>query len=365
MRNGISLTDYSLRITEGSVYNVAVVGAGAVGQEMLKTLVERRFPVAEFRVLARSAREMTVDGRSYQVRETVPEEFDGIDIALFAGTEGESGASKLFAWEAAGRGAVVIDNSSTYRMDDRVPLIVPECNPDDVTWHQGVIANPNCSTIQMVLPLKALYNRSRITRVVVSTYQAVSGTGRDAITELHDQAELVLADKPFPPPSVYPYQIAFNALPHIGGFRPDGYTSEEWKMVAETHKILGDDKIKVTPTTVRVPVFNGHSESVYIETEKKISVQAAREILAAFPGIIVVDDPDPTESDPNCRTYPMPIDASGKDAVYVGRVREDPFIETGLSMWVVSDNLRKGAALNAVQIAELLISRGMVGRRNA
>ena len=345
-------------------FNVAVVGAGAVGQEMLKTLVERDFPVADLKVLARSARDMTVDGKTYQVRETVAEEFDNLDIALFAGTEGESGASKLFAWEAAQRGAVVIDNSSTFRMDDRVPLVVPECNPDDVSWHQGVIANPNCSTIQMVVPLKALYNRSRITRVVVSTYQAVSGTGRDAITELHKQASLVVADKGDEVKAeVYPYQIGFNLLPHIGGFRPDGYTSEEWKMVAETHKILGDKEIKVTPTTVRVPVFNSHSESVYIETEKKITAQEAREILAAFPGVIVVDEPNPTDSDPNCRTYPMPIDASGKDAVYVGRIREDPFIETGLSMWVVSDNLRKGAALNAVQIAELLISRGMIKSR--
>ena len=344
-------------------YNVAVVGVGAVGQEMLRTLVERNFPVAELKVLARSAREMSLDGRSYQVRETVPEAFDGMDIALFAGTEGDSGASKLFAWEAAGRGAVVIDNSSTFRMDDRVPLIVPECNPDDVSWHQGVIATPNCSTIQMVVPLKALYNRSRITRVVVSTYQAVSGTGRDAITELYKQSSLVVAGKEDEiKAEVYPYQIGFNLLPHIGGFRPDGYTSEEWKMVAETHKILGDKEIKVTPTTVRVPVFNSHSESVYVETEKKITAQEARDILASFPGVIVVDEPNPTESDPNCRTYPMPIDASGKDAVYVGRIREDPFIETGLSMWVVSDNLRKGAALNAVQIAELLIKRNMIER---
>jgi aspartate-semialdehyde dehydrogenase len=345
-------------------YNVAVVGAGAVGQEMLRTLVERSFPVNELKVLARSAREMVLDGRSYQVRETVAEEFDDVDIALFAGTEGESGASKLFAWEAAGRGAVVIDNSSTFRMDERVPLIVPECNPDDVSWHQGVIANPNCSTIQMVVPLKALYNRSRITRVVVSTYQAVSGTGRDAIKELHDQGALVVAGKEDEvTPSVYPYRIAFNLFPHIGGFRPDGYTSEEWKMVAETHKILGDNDIKVTPTTVRVPVYIGHSEAVYVETERKITAQEAREILAAFPGIIVVDEPNPSDGDPNCRTYPMPIDASGRDEVYVGRIREDPFIETGLSMWVVSDNLRKGAALNAVQIAELMISRSMIKGR--
>ncbi len=344
-------------------FNVAVVGAGAVGQEMLRTLADRKFPVNELKVLARSARDMTVDGKTYQVRETVPEEFDGIDIALFAGTEGESGASKLFAWEAAARGAVVIDNSSTFRMDDRVPLVVPECNPNDLDWHQGVIANPNCSTIQMVHALKPLYDRSRITRVVVSTYQAVSGTGRAAITELHDQAALLVADKEIGAPSVYPYQIGFNCLPHIGGFRPDGYTSEEWKMVAETHKILGDNEIKVTPTTVRVPVFNGHSESVYIETEEKITADEARELLRGFPGITLVDDACPTEGDPNCRTYPMPIEASGKDDTYVGRVREDPFIPTGLNLWVVSDNLRKGAALNAVQIAELLIAKGMVKGR--
>lgn len=345
-------------------FNVAVVGAGAVGQEMLNTLVQRKFPIADLKVLARSAREMVLNGRTYQVKETVPEEFDGVDIALFAGTEGESGASKLFAWEAASRGAVVIDNSSTFRMDERVPLVVPECNPDDVSWHQGVIANPNCSTIQMVVALKPLYDRSRITRVVVSTYQAVSGTGRDAITELDQQARMILAGQELPPPSVYPYQIGFNLLPHIGGFREDGYTSEEWKMVVETHKILHDSDIKVTPTTVRVPVFNAHSESVYIETEDKITAQEAREILSRAPGIVVVDEPNPTDGDPHRRTYPMPIEASGRDETFVGRIREDPFVPNGLSMWVVSDNLRKGAALNAVQIAELLIARGMIKKNS-
>ncbi len=341
-------------------YNVAVVGVGAVGQEMLKTLEQRNFPIKELKLLARSARAMELNGKQYEVKQTIPEEFDDVDIALFAGTEGESGASKLYAWEAAKRGAVVIDNSSTFRMDDRVPLVVPECNPDDVNWHQGVVANPNCSTIQMVLPLKALYNRSRVKRVVVSTYQAVSGTGRDAIKELHEQSTRLVAGKEIDPPAVYPYQIGFNLFPHIGGFRLDGYTSEEWKMIAETHKILGDSDIKITATTVRVPVFNCHSEAVYVETEEKITAAEAREILAAFPGVIVVDEPNPTESDPHCRTYPMPIDASGKDEVYVGRIREDPFVETGLSMWVVADNLRKGAALNAIQIAELMISRGLI-----
>lgn len=346
-----------------SKYNVAVVGAGAVGQEMLNTLVQRGFPVNDLKVLARSTREMTLDGRTYQVKETVPEEFDGVDIALFAGTEGESGASKLFAWEAASRGAVVIDNSNTFRMEKNVPLVVPECNADDISWHEGVIANPNCSTIQMVVALKPLYERSRITRVVVNTYQAVSGTGRDAITELHKQATRLVAGQDCGPCEVYPYQIGFNLLPHIGGFREDGYTSEEWKMVAETHKILGDDQIKITPTTVRVPVFNSHSEAIYVETEEKITADEARKLLSNAPGCIVVDECKPTASDKNCRTYPMPVEASGKDATYIGRIREDPFVPNGLSMWVVSDNLRKGAALNAVQIAELLIERGMIKSR--
>ena len=341
-------------------YNVAVVGAGAVGEEMLNVLAQRNFPVNELKILARSAREISVNGRSYEVRETVPEEFDGVDIALFAGTEG---ASKTYAWEAAKRGAVVIDNSATFRMDPNVPLVVPECNPDDVDWHKGVIANPNCSTIQMVVALKPLHERSRITRIIVSTYQAVSGTGRDAIEELDQQTTLLSLGKKVKGGPVYPYQIGFNLLPHIGSFREDGYTSEEWKMVEETHKILGDNEIKVTPTTVRVPVFNSHSESVYIETEAKITVDEARELLSKAPGVVVVDDLNPTASDQNRRSYPMPIDASGRDETFVGRLREDPFIPTGLNMWVVSDNLRKGAALNAVQIAELLIAKGMIKSR--
>jgi aspartate-semialdehyde dehydrogenase len=245
-------------------------------------------------------------------------------------------------------------------MDPRVPLVVPECNPDDVSWHSGVIANPNCSTIQMVVALKPLHDRSRITRIVVNTYQAVSGTGRDAIEELDVQSTLISHGKKVKGAQIYPHQIAFNLLPHIGSFREDGYTSEEWKMVEETHKILGDKDIKVTPTTVRVPVFNSHSECVYIETEEKISAAEAKVLLSNFPGIIVIDELKATSSDKLCRTYPMPIDTSGRDEVFVGRLREDPFIETGLNMWVVSDNLRKGAALNAVQIAELLVSKDLI-----
>jgi aspartate-semialdehyde dehydrogenase len=338
-------------------YNVAVVGAGAVGEEMLRVLAQRQFPVNELKVLARSAREISVDGTKYAVQETKPDAFDGVEIVLFAGTED---ASKLFAKEAARRGAIVIDNSATYRMDPHVPLIVPEVNPNDVSWHQGVIANPNCSTIQMMVALKPLYNRSRITRIVVSTYQAVSGTGRDAIEELAQQSGLLLSGKDVEAGTVYPHRIGFNLLPHIGSFREDGYTSEEWKMIEETHKIFGDNRIKVTPTTVRVPVFNSHSESVYIETEEKITADEARRLMSEFPGIVVVDEPLANSPDPNRRTYPMPMEASGRDEVFVGRVREDPFVPTGLSMWIVSDNLRKGAALNAVQIAELLIEKGML-----
>lgn len=338
-------------------YNVAVVGAGAVGEEMLNVLAQRNFPANEIKVLARSAREINVGGRTYSVRATEPEEFEGVDIALFAGTEG---ASQAYAWEAAKRGAVVIDNSATFRMDPNVPLVIPECNPDDVDWNKGVIANPNCSTIQMLVALKPLHEKSRINRIVVTTYQAVSGTGRDAIDELDQQALLITQGRTIKHTSAYPHQIAFNALPHIGSFREDGYTSEEWKMVEETHKIFGDKEIKVTPTTVRVPVFNAHSEAVYIETEEKISADEAKALLANAPGVIVIDE---KIGDGKARTYPMPIFASGKDEVFVGRLREDPFIANGLSMWVVADNLRKGAALNAVQIAELLIEKKMLKAR--
>jgi len=338
-----------------SEYNVAVVGVGAVGEEMLRVLKQRRFPIKSLKVLARSARTIQVDGDSYSVQECTPAEFEGVQVALFAGTEGEKGASVQFAEEAIKRGAVVIDNGGDFRMDPKVPLVVPEVNPDDVTWHQGLIANPNCSTIQMVVALKPLYNLSRITRIVVSTYQAVSGTGRTAIRELEAQTKAYAAGEEIPAPQAYPMQIAFNCLPHIGGFNEHGYTSEEWKMVVETHKILHDDAIKVTPTTVRVPVFNGHSESVYIETERPISAAEALEALKSAPGVVVVDDLNAKE-----RPYPTPLQVSGRDETYVGRIRKDPFVENGLSFWVVADNIRKGAATNAVQIAEELIRRGML-----
>jgi len=232
-------------------------------------------------------------------------------------------------------------------MDPQVPLVVPEVNPDDLKWHKGLIANPNCSTIQMVVALKPIYDEAGIERVVVATYQSVSGTGKEAIEELKNQAASIAKGKEFKI-KAYPYQIAYNVLPHIGSFKENGYTSEEMKMLKETRKILGDDNIRVAATTVRVPVYRAHSEVVHIETKKKISVQRTREILSAFPGIKVIDNPEKLE-------YPLPLFAEGKDEVFIGRIREDISTENGLVMWVVSDNLRKGAALNAVQIAELLI----------
>jgi aspartate-semialdehyde dehydrogenase len=341
-----------------SEYTVAVVGVGAVGEEMLRVLAQRNFPAREIRVFARSARTISLDGRSYEVRATTPEGFEGVDVALFAGTEGEKGAAVTFAAEAVRRGAVVIDNGADFRMEPNVPLVVPEVNPEALDKHEGIISNPNCSTIQMVAALKPLHDAGKLKRVIVSTYQAVSGTGRSAIKELEAQAKAWAQGEPLPAPAAYKYPIAFNLIPQIGGFRPDGYTSEEWKMIAETHKILGDDRIAISATTIRVPVFNSHSESVTVETERPIGRAQALELLRAAPGIVVVDDP--AVADAGGPAYPLPIEASGKDETYVGRVREDPFVPNTLHFWVVADNLRKGAATNAVQIAETLIARGLL-----
>jgi aspartate-semialdehyde dehydrogenase len=343
-----------------SDYNVAVVGAGAVGVEMVRVLRQRSFPVRELRVLARSNREMDIDGVTCCVRETTPEAFDGIQIALFAGTEGEKGAAVTFAAEATKRGAVVIDNGNDFRMDPRVPLVVPEVNGEDVARHKGIIANPNCSTIQMVVALKPIHDAARLRRVIVSTYQAVSGAGGGAIRELAAETEARVQGAPRPAGQAFAKPIAFNALAHIGGFREDGTTSEEWKMVQETHKILHDDSIAVHATCVRIPVYNGHSESVYVETERKLTAEEARAIWGRAAGIVVIDAADPSDEDRYRRSYPTPQDADGADTTLIGRVREDPFIPNGLSFWCISDNLRKGAALNAVQIAEELVRRGMV-----
>ncbi|MHB1420627.1 MAG: aspartate-semialdehyde dehydrogenase [Bacillota bacterium] len=332
-------------------YNVAVVGTGAVGQAMLDVLEERKFPVGALKVLATSrsaGKNVMFAGQEYTIEETTPQSFEDIHIALFAGGD----ASKQFAHEAVLRGAVVIDNSSTFRMDPDVPLVVPEVNPQAVDGHRGIIANPNCSTIQMVVVLKPLHDAARITRVVVSTYQAVSGAGSDAMDELREQTGKLLAGEEIVP-KVFPYQIAFNLLPQIDAFLDSGYTKEEMKMINETQKILGDDSIRVTATTVRVPVYISHSESVNVETERKITAATARELFSRSPGIVVLDRPED-------KIYPLPVNAAGKDEVFVGRIREDNSIPNGLNMWVVSDNLRKGAATNAIQIAELLLKRNLL-----
>lgn len=339
---------------------VAVVGVGAVGAEMVRILKQRRFPLRELRLLARSNREVTIDGERFAVRETTPESFEGVNIALFAGTEGEKGAAVTYSQAAIERGAVVIDNGSDFRMDPRVPLVVPEVNGADVERHQGVIANPNCSTVQMVHALKPIYDLSRIRRVVVSTYQSVSGAGGAAIRELERQVAAAAEGQSMPPFTNIPRQLAMNVLAGCWRFREDGFQDEEWKMVAETHKIMHDDTIAVSPTTVRVPVTIGHSESVWLETEQPVGVERARVALQAFPGIELMDDPAPTEKDRFARSCPTPLDAAGKDPTYVGRLRQDPFNPNALFMFVVADNLRKGAALNAVQIAEELIRRKQI-----
>lgn len=340
-------------------YNVAILGAtGAVGQEFLDLIAERNFPFKELKLLAseRSAgKQIKLAGETYTVEEATPDSFKDVQIALFAG----GSASKVFAPEAVKRGAVVIDNSSTYRMDPNVPLVVPEVNPEAIKQHKGIIANPNCSTIIMVMALKPLFDAVKIKRIVVSTYQAVSGAGKEAIDELTDQVRAVLGNEPVEarilPGAALPkhYQIAFNLLPQIDVFVEDGYTKEEMKMVHETHKILGDKNIGITATTIRVPVYRSHSESINIELEQPLSAQKARDLLAAFPGVIVQDNPAEM-------IYPMPLATSGRDEVFVGRIREDKSVPNGLNLWVVGDQIRKGAALNALQIAEYMIQHNLI-----
>lgn len=334
-------------------YKVAVVGAGAVGIEMIRILDQRKFPADEVRVLARSARTLEVEGKKYQVRETTPEAFDGIEIALFAGTEGEKGAAVTFGKEAIRRGAVVIDNGADYRMDPNVPLVIPEVNGDALQNHHGIIANPNCTTATLMLAFGPLHKAFKVKRVVVSTYQAVSGAGGKAIEALKQQAKLSLEGKKIEDLGGFPNQIAFNLLANNWKIEEKGYSNEEWKVVKETHKILGDDSIKVHVTTVRVPTYVAHGESVWIQTEKPITVEKAREVLTKAPGVRIVDSANPYEG-ADC---PMPLTAAGHDESFVGRLRQDLFDENAFSFWVVGDNLRKGAALNAVQIAEHLVQK--------
>ncbi len=334
--------------TKKIAYTVAVVGAtGAVGTEMIQVLEERKFPVGDLIPLA-SARseghEVTFRNQDLPVKVLQSDSFKGVDLALFSAG---AGISKEFGPIAVKAGAVVVDNSSAWRMDPKVPLVVPEVNALALDTHQGLIANPNCSTIQMVVALKPLHDAVKIKRIIVTTFQSVSGTGKEAMEELAEQTRKLLGMSEVKT-EVYPHQIAFNCLPHIDDFLPTGYSKEEMKMVNETQKIFGDSSIQVTATTVRVPVFVCHSESINIETERKLVANEARALLAAAPGIQVYDDPSRS-------LYPLPIDVVGTDDVYVGRVREDESIPNGLNLWVVADNLRKGAALNAVQIAETLL----------
>ncbi len=339
---------------------VAVVGAtGVVGRTMIQILNEREFPVGELRLLAsgRSAgRTVSVDGRTLEIGEAVPEAFDGVDLALFsAGAD----ISTELAPAAVARGATVIDNSSAWRMDPTVPLVVSQVNPDDLEGHDGIVANPNCSTMQLAPILMALRDSVGLERVVVDTYQSVSGTGADALAELESQIRAHVNGEP-KNASVYPHPIAFNALPEIDAFLPNGYTKEEWKVVNENRKILGLPDLRISCTAVRIPVFVGHSEAVHVETRAAISPERARRLFAAVPGVIVQDDP--SEHD-----YPLASEAAGRDEIFVGRVRRDVSIadDRGLAFWVVSDNLRKGAATNAVELAELLRERGWVTSASA
>ena len=336
---------------------VAVAGAtGAVGREFLRVLHDLDFPASEVRALAsaRSAgKELPFDGcgdvpaGSLVVREMTPEAFEGVDIALFSCG---SDMSKQMREAVVAAGAVMIDNSSAFRMDDDVPLVVPEVNPEDVALHRGVIANPNCSTIQMVAALKPLYDLAPIKRVVVSTYQAASGAGAPAMRELYDQTREFLDGKSDDELTVeaFAHRIAFNCIPHIDKFLDDDSTKEEWKMVVETKKIMGDDDIQVAATCVRVPVLRCHGESINVEFTEEVSVEAARAALEAAPGVTVMDDPASS-------SYPMPGLLAGTDGVFVGRLRRDPSVEHGLAFWSVANQIRKGAALNAVQIAQLLL----------
>jgi aspartate-semialdehyde dehydrogenase len=334
-------------------YKVAILGAtGMVGQEFIKVLQQRNFPMDSISLLAsdRSAgKRLFVSHREVVVEEVTPKSFKDVEIALFsAGAE----VSRYFSPIAAQSGAVVIDNSSAWRMDPKVPLVVPEINADDIKWHKGIIANPNCSTIQMVVALYPLHKVNPIKRVVAVTYQAVSGTGTAAVEELTEQARQVLEGQTTVP-HVYPHQIAFNILPEIDVFLDNDYTKEEWKLVEETRKIMHADDIAISAFCARVPVFIGHSEAVHVEFSQSISPDEARRILAQAPGVKVLDDPA-------ISLYPQPWSAAGTDEVFVGRIHRDASHSCGLIMWIVADNVRKGAALNAVQIAEEMIKRDWV-----
>jgi aspartate-semialdehyde dehydrogenase len=338
----------------GRLYSVAVIGAtGAVGKVFLDIMATRPFPLKSLRLLA-SARSagtrIRFRGEDLKVEETTPRSVEGADFVFISATDE---ISKEYAPIAARAGAVAIDDSGVWRMDPDVPLVVPEVNADDLVPGKRIVAIPNCSTTPLVMALAAINPVNPVQRVVVSTYQSVSGTGAGAMRELTDQTRQALDGASDIPGEVYPHQIGFNLLPHIGSFKEEGYTSEEWKMVRETRKIMHLPELRVAPTTVRVPVYVCHSESVNLELTEPMAPSRARELLAAFPGIEVLDDP-------SANLYPHPVQGAGKDPVYAGRIRRDPSHPAGLALWLVSDNLRKGAALNAIQIAETMIARGLV-----
>ena len=339
-------------------YRVGVVGAtGAVGSTMLQVLAERSFPASEVIAFAseRSAgTKVPFDGGELECRPLSAAAIEGIDLIL---SSAGGAVSAEWAPTLVEAGAVVVDNTSYWRMHDDVPLVVAEVNPDALDAHRGIVANPNCSTMQMVVALAPIHRAVGIERIVVSTYQPVSGTGRRAMQELEAQTHAMLHESDPPPAEVYPHRIAFNVMPQVETFKQgDDYTTEERKMMAETRKILGDQTLRISTTCVRVPVYNSHSESVNIQTRDDLSPKRCREVLTAFPGVVVVDEPA-------AGRYPMPIDAAGRDEVFVGRIRRDPSQERCLNLWIVSDNLRKGAATNAVQLAELLLERNLVGPR--
>ena len=335
-------------------YTVAVVGIGMVGSEMVKVLRQRNFPASKIKILATRARREMIAGEEFDVEPASVEAFTGVDFAFFAGTEGARGASQQYGWPAVERGCIVIDNGDDFRMDDRVPLVVPEVNPDALKKHRGFISNPNCSTIQMVVALAPLHRKARMKRVVVCTYQAVSGTGRAGVVELEQQVKDWAAGKEMKH-EVYSHRIAFNVIPQVSSLKDifPGYYAEEIKMIREPRKIFGVPDLAVSATCVRVPVLNAHSECINVQFEKKITADEARELLSKAPGVKVVDDPANS-------VYPLAIDASGKDEVFVGRIREDSSAENCIDLWCVSDNIRKGAATNAIQIAEKMIEMGLV-----
>ena len=335
-------------------FNVAVVGIGVVGAEIVKILRERNFPIREIKILATRARTEKIGDHEYEIEPTKLKAFQNVDIAFFAGTEGAKGASRQFGWQAVEKGVVVIDNGDDYRLDPRVPLVIPEVNPHHLKNHPGFVSSPNCSTIQSVMALAPLHRRSKIKRVIVSSYQSVSGTGKAAIDELQSQTKAIVKGEKVGR-EVYPHQIAFNLFPEIGSLTKEfpGYYREEAKTVKETRKILDAPDLAISATCVRVPVLFGHSEAVNVQFEEKLSAEEARKILSSSPGIKVIDQPEKS-------LYPTPLEVAGKDDVYVGRIREDSSATNCLNLWVVGDNIRKGAALNTIQIAEEMIKQGLI-----